>query len=137
MKIEQVEPMGSARGKDGRGLIWESDAERPLGFEPRRVESMNFLPGGIKVTVVDLPPQSTVDESSMVGIAGLDKHGFHKTSTLDIVILLAGKMTLDLEEESVELEMGDVVVQRGTNHAWRNTGDSPSRILGIQYVIPS
>jgi len=31
----------------------------------------------------------------------------------------------------VELKAGDVVIQRGTNHAWRNKSDKPCRILFV------
>jgi len=32
----------------------------------------------------------------------------------------------------VELRPGSVVIQRGTNHAWANRSDKPSRMLFIQ-----
>jgi hypothetical protein len=31
----------------------------------------------------------------------------------------------------VDLRAGDVVIQRGTNHAWRNKSDKPCRILFV------
>jgi len=33
-----------------------------------------------------------------------------------------------LEDSEVTLRQGDVVVQRGTNHAWENRTDTPTRI---------
>src|SRR6478736_6215624 len=47
----------------------------------------------------------------------------HRTETLDYAILLKGECDLELDDgERVSLKPGDVVVQRGTMHAWVNTG---------------
>ena len=46
----------------------------------------------------------------------------HKTKTIDYIILLEGDVTLLLDEDEVRLKPFDVVVQRGTNHAWLNNG---------------
>jgi mannose-6-phosphate isomerase-like protein (cupin superfamily) len=43
-----------------------------------------------------------------------------KTPTLDFCLVLEGSITLVLDTERVQLNAGDVVVQRGTNHAWSN-----------------
>jgi uncharacterized cupin superfamily protein len=43
-----------------------------------------------------------------------------KTRTLDFCLVLEGKITLVLDTGEVELEAGDTVIQRGTNHAWSN-----------------
>lgn len=55
----------------------------------------------------------------------------HRTETVDYAVILEGELTLILDEEDVELKAGDVVVQRGTNHAWRNKSDKPCRILFV------
>jgi len=57
--------------------------------------------------------------------------GMHKTRTIDYVILLSGKVTLLLNEAQVELEPFDVVVQRGTDHAWINHGSVPALIAAV------
>ena len=50
----------------------------------------------------------------------------HRTETLDYAILLKGECDLELDDgERVSLKPGDVVVQRGTMHAWVNTGGEP------------
>ncbi len=46
-----------------------------------------------------------------------------KTRTLDICAVLEGEITLVLDTQEVRLSGGDVVVQRGTNHAWSNRSD--------------
>jgi mannose-6-phosphate isomerase-like protein (cupin superfamily) len=55
----------------------------------------------------------------------------HKTRTVDYVILLSGKVTMLLDEGEVHLEPFDVVIQRGTNHAWVNRGSEPAVLAGI------
>jgi mannose-6-phosphate isomerase-like protein (cupin superfamily) len=48
-----------------------------------------------------------------------------KTRTLDFCLVLEGEITLVLDTEEVKLSEGDVVVQRGTNHAWSNRSGRP------------
>lgn len=57
--------------------------------------------------------------------------GMHRTQTVDYIILLAGRVTLILDEGEVDLEPFDTVVQRGTNHAWENRGDEPAVLAGV------
>ena len=50
----------------------------------------------------------------------------HRTETLDYAILLSGTCDLELDDgETLHLAAGDVVVQRGTIHAWVNRGPDP------------
>ena len=55
----------------------------------------------------------------------------HKTRTVDYVILLSGEVTLLLDRGEVDLKPFDVVVQRGTNHAWVNKGKEPALIAAV------
>ncbi len=55
----------------------------------------------------------------------------HKTETIDYIILLKGEVTLILDEEEVALKPHDVVVQRGTNHAWANHGTEPALLIAV------
>ena len=55
----------------------------------------------------------------------------HKTKTIDYIILLKGDVTLILDEEEVEISPFDVVVQRGTNHAWVNNGSEPALLIAV------
>ena len=50
----------------------------------------------------------------------------HRTETLDYAILLSGECDLELDDgKTVHLKQGDIVVQRGTMHAWLNNGSQP------------
>jgi len=55
----------------------------------------------------------------------------HKTPTVDYIILLKGDVTLLLEDDEVRLKPFDVVVQRGTNHAWVVNGDEPALFIAV------
>jgi mannose-6-phosphate isomerase-like protein (cupin superfamily) len=55
----------------------------------------------------------------------------HKTRTIDYVVLFAGEVTLLLDQGEVDLKPFDVVVQRGTNHAWVNKGKEPALIAAV------
>ena len=55
----------------------------------------------------------------------------HKSDTTDYIILLSGKVTLVLDTEEVELQPFDVVVQRGTNHAWANRGTEEALLMAV------
>jgi uncharacterized cupin superfamily protein len=55
----------------------------------------------------------------------------HQTKTVDYVILLSGEVTLLLDRGEVKLKPFDVVVQRGTNHAWINKGREPALIAAV------
>jgi quercetin dioxygenase-like cupin family protein len=50
----------------------------------------------------------------------------HRTETVDYAILLSGECDLELDDgKSVHMTQGDIVVQRGTMHAWVNNGSVP------------
>ncbi len=47
----------------------------------------------------------------------------HRTKTLDYVVVIEGEVVLILDDSEVVLGKGEVVVQRGTNHAWENRSE--------------
>ncbi|VBB84820.1 Putative Cupin domain protein [Podospora comata] len=50
---------------------------------------------------------------------------FHRTETIDFGVVIEGEMVLTLDGlEKRRLKKGDVVVQRGTMHAWENKSDT-------------
>ena len=62
------------------------------------------------------------------------RHPFmHRTNSLDYAIVLSGEvyMLMDNKEDDVLLKAGDVVIQRGTNHAWANRGTEPCVIVFV------
>jgi len=51
----------------------------------------------------------------------------HRTRTLDYVVVIEGELVLILDDSEVILGPGDVVVQRGTDHAWENRSATIAR----------
>jgi hypothetical protein len=55
----------------------------------------------------------------------------HRTETIDYGIVLEGELVLVLDESETIVSAGDVVVQRGTSHAWANRSDRSARIAFV------
>ncbi len=55
----------------------------------------------------------------------------HRTASVDYGIVLEGEITLILDDSEVTLQTGDVVVQRGTDHAWANRGDVTAKVVFV------
>ncbi len=56
----------------------------------------------------------------------------HRTETVDYAVVLDGEITMLLDEGEVNLKAGDVVIQRGTNHAWSNRS---GKVVKMLYVL--
>ena len=98
-----------------------------------RYFQINPLPEGIPNDVMN---QIAHDNFQQVGAANArvdtTRHpAMHKTETIDYIILLKGDVTLILDEDEVKLKPFDVVVQRGTNHAWQNNGNEPALLIAV------
>jgi len=119
-------------------LMWctfETPAEMPVGEE---IEDMGERtlgpqppPNGSRFAVIDFAPGN--------------KAVMHRTESIDYVIVLAGTIEMDMDDSTVVLNAGDVLVQRGTNHAWANRSNAPARVafvlidgkpLGIGHAVP-
>jgi len=57
--------------------------------------------------------------------------GFHKTNSIDYAIVLSGEIHALMDEGEVLLKAGDVLIQRGTNHAWSNRTDEPAYLAFV------
>lgn len=131
-------------------LVWVTDATpadlsdatdagaRKLGVVPP--------PNGTIFRIIEFAPERnvTIDYETRLGLVrglGLAPEGpsrehprdpgMHRTRTIDYAIILSGEIDLLLDDTDVHLKPGDVVIQRGTNHAWVNRGDQPCRIAVV------
>ena len=98
-----------------------------------RYFQINPLPEGVPDEMMQ---EIAADAFEKIGAAhhrvDTSKHpAMHKTETIDYIILLKGDVTLVLDEEEVNLKPFDVVVQRGTNHAWVNNGQEPALLIAV------
>jgi naringenin degradation protein FdeH len=78
-----------------------------------------------------IPPPSGGSVLRRVDFAPGARSPMHRTESVDYGIVLEGEIHLVLDGEATVLRPGDVVVQRGTNHAWENRGAEPTRMLFI------
>jgi quercetin dioxygenase-like cupin family protein len=91
------------------GEAIEDMGQRKLGTPPPR--------NGTRFAMIDFPPGNTPS--------------MHRTETIDYVIVLAGEIDVDMDDSTVTLRAGDVMVQRGTNHAWANRSGRPARVAFV------
>ena len=57
--------------------------------------------------------------------------GMHRTRTIDYIAVLSGEIDMLLDDSEVHLKAGDVMVQRGTVHAWVNRGTEVCRLAVV------
>ena len=60
------------------------------------------------------------------------KSRMHRSWSIDYAIVFSGEIELQLDSGEVQhLVEGDILVQRGTNHLWRNDSDEPCRVIFV------
>lgn len=76
------------------------------------------LHGGSVIRVVDMLPGG--------------KSPMHRSNSIDYGIVLTNEVELELDSgETRTVKAGGVIVQRGTNHLWRNRTNRPTRIVFV------
>ncbi|MGE0253158.1 MAG: cupin domain-containing protein [Alphaproteobacteria bacterium] len=70
-------------------------------------------------------------EIRFVDMPAGSRREMHRTDTVDYGIVLAGEVWMVLDVGETLLRTGDVVVQRGTNHAWQNRSGRPARMAFV------
>lgn len=89
---------------------------RFVEFEPEDPEVMKTLDG--RAAFAEMGAADRIKDNQ--------RHPFmHRTDSVDYAVVVKGKivMMMDEEEDDLVLEAGDVLVQRGNNHAWSNKFD--------------
>jgi hypothetical protein len=120
----------------------------PINDTDRVAELKGVMPpaNGTVVRVIDFPPESKDpaerDRAMRASFSHLYKDaahapkpgehpGMHKTESVDYAIVMQGEIVAILEGEETVLRAGDVLIQRGTNHAWANRSDAFARICFV------
>lgn len=86
--------------------------------EPNDREFTIMPPSGHLLRVIEIYPPSMGGHRTVM----------HRTRTIDYVVVIEGQIVLVLTDSEVVLKPGDVVVQRGTDHAWENRSDAVTRM---------
>ena len=55
----------------------------------------------------------------------------HRTDSIDYAVVMSGEVDMELDDTTVHLKAGDVLVQRGTIHNWINRGTEPCVIAFV------
>jgi hypothetical protein len=129
--------------------VWRT-AQTPakIGAADSTAQHQGILPpgNGTILRIIDFPPEPRDEaelrrqlDATFGGIyqdAAHDrragKHpGMHRTETVDYAIVLAGEIWAVMDEGETLLRAGDVLIQRGTNHAWANRSDATARIAFV------
>ena len=94
-------------------VLWPPDPS-----EPNRAA---LAPGEVSWRLYTLTDDASLDRyvADRYGSGEGRPPGMHRTPTIDLVIVLEGRLELVLDEGTVELGPGDTVVQQGAAHAWR------------------
>jgi len=113
--------------------LW-ADNETPVdnsGDQDKARHRFSLEPdvGGNLFRVFEMPPEP---EGTAQPGKGVDSHpGFHITDTVDYIIVLRGEVYSMMETGETLLKAGDVLIQRGTNHAWSNRSGEPCLMAAI------
>ena len=104
--------------------------------------------GGTRIRVIEFPPESeairrlttTEAAAAFTAMGGADaaRSGagtphplMHRTQTVDYGIVLEGELTLVVDVGETTVRAGDIVIQRGTSHAWANRSGSTCRVAFV------
>jgi len=129
-------------------LVWATEPGAPLDTSGTdstpQVTSYVPGPGGTRLLAMTFPPDAVYARpefdgaamgaefvAAMPGLAELfSPSGVHTTPTFDYAIVIDGEITLETDDgKHTTVRAGDVVVQNGTSHAWRNLTDLPAVVV--------
>ena len=153
-RIVEDAPAGSVRNVPGRPgyravNVWRTEhtpAKITAGDSVEKHQGILPPRNGTILRIIDFPPEPRDEDelrrqldSTFGGIyrdAAHDKRagkhpGMHRTETVDYAIVLEGEIWAVMDEGETLLRTGDVLIQRGTNHAWANRSSATARIAFV------
>ena len=147
--IDRVETLTVAKSGNAGLLLWTTDSSPP-GFSftadaGQKDLAINPPDNGSAFRVVEFPPLDAATEAKLpknlvMNIVGdhapargvpVSHPLMHRTRTVDYAIIMSGEIDLMLDDKTLHLKAGDVVVQQATNHAWINHGNEPCRVMFV------
>jgi hypothetical protein len=128
--------------------LWCTSASPPRIQEPDAIADHAGLPPparGTLVRIVDYPPEhgdaGNRRDQQAATFGQLFKQtehrvdsrhpGMHRTDTIDYAIILEGEIVAILDEQETVMRRGDIMIQRGTAHAWANRSGRSARIAFV------
>lgn len=89
---------------------------------------VEYPPDSQRLAALRSGPESTHDakaEGYERDLKNVRHPGFHITNSIDYAIVLSGEIYALMDEGEVLMKAGDVLIQRGTSHAWSNRTNEP------------
>jgi quercetin dioxygenase-like cupin family protein len=121
VKIDEVsKDVSSGRPGHSAALIWSTEAfpvDNDAAGDGAKRSLATTLPNGSVFRVIEFAP----------GVAPRK----HRTDSIDYAVVMAGEIDMELDDATVHLRAGDLLVQRGTIHNWVNRGSEPCRIAFV------
>ena len=121
VKIDEIaKNLVSSRPGATAGVAWTTE-----GFP---VDNTGEEDAGLRKTV------TTLDNGTVFRILelapGVSPRN-HRTDSIDYAVVMSGEVDMELDDATVNLKAGDVLVQRGTIHNWVNRGTEPCVIAFV------
>ncbi len=121
LRVVRLSAIDEVKSDERFTLIWTTE-----GFP---VDNTDALDGGQREVGITLAG-GTVFRVGEIPAGG--RSPMHRTNSVDYGIVMEGELDMEVDGgEVVHLRAGDVVVQRGTNHAWINNSGAPVRMAWI------
>jgi quercetin dioxygenase-like cupin family protein len=117
---ENAKNVAQTRPGANAAVIWTSEgfpADNDGNADTGQRKVGTTLPNGVVFRVVSFGP----------GVAPRN----HRTDSIDFATVISGGIDMVLDGETVHLQAGDVLVQRGTIHNWINNGSEPCVIAFV------
>lgn len=144
----QVRTVAARPGYRVTNLWATHGSPAPINDPDRIGEVAGVLPpaNGTVVRIIDYPPEpkdagerERMQRASFASLfpdavhqpEGGPHPGMHKTETVDYAIVISGEIIAVMDDGETLLKAGDVLIQRGTNHAWSNRSDAFCRIAFV------
>jgi len=150
VRDEVVQPVGVSMLPGVEFLrVWGADTALQFPDNGAMPSATTYFPplGGFRVALFTLPPAGAGDAppQGAAGAAAVDEFeaklpgligylepgapGMHTTPTIDFDLVLAGEVILELDNGATKtLRPGDIVIQNGTRHRWRNEATVPATL---------
>lgn len=132
--------------------IWKTDstpADNRSAKDPCKVPAQLAPPkSGTVIRVVEFPPDKLWIKSAdrdqafaslgssgaqaLAHDASASRHPMmHRTQTIDYAIVLAGEIWALMDTGETKMKAGEILIQRGTNHAWSNRSNKPCLVAFV------
>lgn len=129
-------------------VVWATEPGQPVSRAgtDSTADVVSVVPsqGGNRLMWLVFPPDAVVASPDFDGAGFVAEHrlkapglaelfeadGMHTTPTVDYSIVVEGEIWLETDEQKLtRLEAGDVVIQNGTRHGWRNRSDKRAVVM--------